>query len=83
MKQSDRLLSKCVLLERALHAATEDFYNETKKELPAVANVIRKELYAINRTHKYFFDTVQPILKVEFLEDSEMFYQHIDNFFDV
>lgn len=83
MNKSDILLSKVVLLERALKEASDDLHEELKKQHPTLANIIRNEVRAINRTHKFFFDTVQPVLKVEFLDDFERFQSVIDEFFKV
>lgn len=83
MRKSDILLSKVVMLERALKEASDDLHEELKKKMPREANVIRNEVRAINRTHKFFFDTVQPVLKVEFLDDFERFQSIVDKFFEL
>ena len=83
MKRANKILSKCVLLERALLQASEELNEELKSKYPALANVVRNDFRAINRSHEYFFKTVQPILKNEFLEDYEKLDKLLSNFFDI
>ena len=83
MKRANKLLSKCVLLERALLQASEELNDELKIKYPALANVVRNDVRTINRSHEYFFKTVQPILKTEFLEDYEKLDKLLSNFFDI
>lgn len=83
MKRANKLLSKCILLERALLQASEELNEELKSKYPALANVVRNDIRAINRSHAYFFKTIQPILKTEFLEDYEKLDKLLSNFFDI
>ncbi len=80
---SNKLLSKVVLLERLLKSATDDFCEDMKQTDARIANLIRKDLYAINRTHLYFYKTIQPLVNNGIYSDFEELEKIIDKYLEI
>jgi len=80
---SNKLLSKVVLLERLLKSATDDFCEDMKRTDARIANLIRNDLYAINRTHTYFYKTIQPLVNNGIYSDFEELEKIIDKYLDL
>ena len=80
---SNKLLSKVVLLERLLKSVTDDFCEDMKRTDARVANLIRKDLYAISRTHLYFYKTIQPLVNNGIYSDFEELEKIIDKYLEI
>ena len=82
MNTTNQLLAQCILLERLLKSKADDLSDEIRKTDARLANVIRNELRAIERTHSYFYKTVQPVITTDILIDFEKLESIIDEFFN-
>lgn len=82
MSKEDQLLAQCVLLERMLKDKLDEFVEEVKKEKPALANIIRKDVQTLIRNHENFYKYIRPHVGMEIFEDFEELQKIIEKYFE-